>query len=51
MNFLGNGGEAALNAVYPPATLVRLIYIKRRYDPGNLFRSNLCSAPSPRASA
>lgn len=40
-NFLGGDGEAALRSAYPPATLARLSEVKRRYDPDNLFRSNL----------
>ena len=47
VNFLGSDGEAALNAAYPPATLARLADAKRRYDPGNLFRSNLNVPPGP----
>jgi FAD/FMN-containing dehydrogenase len=47
VNFLGSVGEAALNAAYPPATLARLADAKRRYDPGNLFRSNLNVRPGP----
>ncbi len=47
VNFLGDDGEAALRAAYPPATLARLVEVKRRYDPGNLFRSNLNIRPSP----
>jgi hypothetical protein len=47
VNFLGMDGETALNAAYPPATLARLANAKRRYDPGNLFRSNLNVRPGP----
>ena len=39
-NFLGNEGEARLREAYPAATYARLAQIKRRYDPGNLFRLN-----------
>ena len=47
VSFLGTDGEAALNAAYPPATLARLAEAKRRYDPGNVFRSNLNIQPAP----
>ncbi len=47
VNFLGTDGEAALHAAYPPATLARLIDVKRRYDPDNLFRLNLNVRPGP----
>lgn len=45
VNFLGSDGEAELRAAYPPATLARLVEVKRRYDPGNRFRSNLNVPP------
>jgi len=47
LSFLGTEGETALNAAYPPATLARLAEVKRRYDPDNLFRSNLNVKPRP----
>jgi FAD/FMN-containing dehydrogenase len=50
-NFLTNDGEAQLHAAYPPATLARLADIKRRYDPGNVFRSNLNIPPAPGGAA
>ncbi len=40
VNFLGDEGEARVRAAYPGATWDRLSEIKRRYDPGNLFRLN-----------
>ena len=46
MNFLGTDEDAALNATYPPATLARLAEVKRRYDPDNIFRSNLNVQPA-----
>lgn len=45
VGFLGTGGDDALHAAYSPATLARLADVKRRYDPGNLFRSNLNVRP------
>ena len=43
---LGSDDEAAFHAAYRPATLARLADAKRRYDPGNLFRSNLNLQPA-----
>jgi FAD/FMN-containing dehydrogenase len=40
VNFLGDEGEARVRAAYPGATWERLAAVKRRYDPGNLFRHN-----------
>jgi FAD/FMN-containing dehydrogenase len=40
VNFLGDEGEEAVRASYPGQTWGRLAAIKRRYDPGNLFRLN-----------
>ena len=40
VNFVGDEGEEAVRASYPGETWVRLAAIKRRYDPGNLFRLN-----------
>jgi len=45
-NFLGRDGEAELHAAYPPGTLARLAEVKVRYDPANLFRSNLNIPPA-----
>jgi FAD/FMN-containing dehydrogenase len=39
-NFLGNEGEARVREAYPQATWDRLVSIKARYDPTNLFRLN-----------
>ncbi len=39
-NFLGEEGEAGVREAYPDPTWERLRSIKRRYDPGNLFRLN-----------
>jgi FAD/FMN-containing dehydrogenase len=40
VNFLGAEGEARVRAAYPGATWDRLVAIKARYDPTNLFRLN-----------
>ena len=40
VNFLGDAGEKSIRAAYPGQTWDRLVAIKRRYDPTNLFRLN-----------
>jgi FAD/FMN-containing dehydrogenase len=40
VNFLGDEGEARVRAAYPGSTWERLVEIKGRYDPTNLFRLN-----------
>jgi FAD/FMN-containing dehydrogenase len=40
VNFLGDEGPDRVRAAYPGATWDRLVEVKRRYDPGNLFRRN-----------
>jgi FAD/FMN-containing dehydrogenase len=40
VNFLGDEGEARVREAYPEPTWERLVAVKRRYDPGNLFRLN-----------
>jgi FAD/FMN-containing dehydrogenase len=40
VNFLGDEGEGRIRAAYPGETWDRLVTLKRRYDPTNLFRLN-----------
>ena len=40
VNFLGDEGPEAVRQAYPDATWDRLVEVKRRYDPDNLFRLN-----------
>jgi hypothetical protein len=40
VGFLGNDGLARIHEAYPSSTWDRLVGIKRRYDPTNLFRLN-----------
>lgn len=40
VNFLGDEGEDRLRAAYPGSTWDRLVKVKARYDPTNLFRLN-----------
>ena len=40
VNFLGDEGPDRVREAYPGPTWDRLAEIKRRYDPGNLFRRN-----------
>ncbi len=45
VNFLGVEGPERVHAAYPGATWDRLVAVKRRYDPDNLFRLNLNIPP------
>ena len=47
VGFLGDEGEAGTRRAYPPATLERLVDVKRQYDPDNLFRLNTNVRPDP----
>jgi FAD/FMN-containing dehydrogenase len=40
VGFLGDEGESRVRDAYPAATWDRLVEVKRRYDPTNLFRLN-----------
>ena len=40
VNFLANEGEAGVRASYEPRAYDRLVELKRRYDPTNVFRLN-----------
>jgi FAD/FMN-containing dehydrogenase len=40
VNELGNEGEDRVREAYDPATYARLVDLKNRYDPANLFRLN-----------
>jgi FAD binding domain/Berberine and berberine like len=51
VNFLADEGEARVRAAYPGATWDRLVEIKRRYDPTNLFRHNQNIPPDASGSA
>jgi len=45
LNFQASATAADLAAAYPPATLARLVEVKRAYDPTNVFARNLNIAP------
>lgn len=40
VNFLGDEGEEKIRSAYPGGTWDKLIAVKKRYDPTNLFRLN-----------
>ena len=46
VNFTGEASEDRVRASYPPATYARLVAVKDRYDPTNLFRLNQNIPPS-----
>jgi FAD/FMN-containing dehydrogenase len=45
VNFMGDVGDERLRASYSDAKYERLVALKRRYDPANLFRLNQNIAP------
>ncbi len=47
VNFLGDDGPERIRAAYPGETWNRLVRIKQRYDPTNLFRLNHNIPPRP----
>jgi FAD/FMN-containing dehydrogenase len=47
VNFLSDEGPDRVRQAYPGPTWDRLVEIKRRYDPGNLFRRNQNIPPHP----
>ena len=51
VNFLGDEGEERVRAAYPGSTWERLVEIKGRYDPTNLFRLNQNIPPASRQDA
>jgi FAD/FMN-containing dehydrogenase len=46
--FLGDEGEARVRAAYPAGTWERLVEVKQKYDPENLFRLNQNITPRAR---
>jgi FAD/FMN-containing dehydrogenase len=47
VNFIGDEGSGAVRSAYPGSTWDRLVEIKRRYDPTNVFRLNQNIPPEP----
>jgi FAD/FMN-containing dehydrogenase len=47
VNFLGDDSRQRIRAAYPGRTWDRLVEVKRRYDPGNVFRVNNNIDPGP----
>jgi FAD/FMN-containing dehydrogenase len=48
VNFLMQEGEQRIRAAYGPGKYERLVALKNRYDPKNLFRTNQNIRPTPR---
>jgi FAD/FMN-containing dehydrogenase len=47
VNFTGDADADKVRASYPAATYARLVEVKKRYDPTNLFRLNQNISPNP----
>jgi FAD/FMN-containing dehydrogenase len=47
VNFLGDEGPSRVREAYPGPTWDRLVEVKRRWDPDNLFRHNQNIPPGP----
>jgi FAD/FMN-containing dehydrogenase len=47
VNFLADEGPDRVREAYPGPTWDRLVEVKRRYDPGNLFHRNQNIPPAP----
>jgi FAD/FMN-containing dehydrogenase len=50
LNFLDAADEDRLHEAYPDSTYRRLVEVKRRYDPANLFHRNLNIRPADASS-
>ncbi len=46
VNFVGSDGEDRITSAYPPETYQRLVQLKNKYDPSNLFRLNHNVSPT-----
>jgi FAD/FMN-containing dehydrogenase len=51
VNFLGDEGEERIRQAYPGSTWDRLVEIKARYDPENLFRLNQNIPPASKGTS
>jgi FAD/FMN-containing dehydrogenase len=49
VNFTGEAGDDKARASYPPETYAKLVSIKKRYDPTNVFRLNQNIPPTAQA--
>jgi FAD/FMN-containing dehydrogenase len=49
VNFTGDAGDDKVRASYPPETYAKLVSIKKRYDPTNVFRLNQNIPPNGQA--